>query len=59
MKSLVLSQKAEHQLEDIFQYMEAKFSEKTRKEVAGKIYKGFKLIENDPELFRIRFIIIH
>lgn len=51
MKSLVLSQKAEKQLEDIFLYVEAKFSERTRKDVAIKIYNCFKLIENDPELF--------
>ena len=51
MKSLVLSQKAERQLETIFLYVEAKFSERIRKELAKKIYDCFKLIENDPELF--------
>ena len=59
MKGLVLSQKAEKQLEDIFLFVEAKFSERIRKEVANKIYHSFKLIENDPELFFIRFTIIH
>ena len=51
MKSLVLSQKAEKQLENIFLYVESKFSERIRKELAKKIYDCFKLIENDPELF--------
>jgi len=51
MKSLVLSQKAEKQLESIFLYVEAKFSERIRKELAEKVYHCFKLIENDPELF--------
>lgn len=51
MKSLVLAQKAEKQLENIFQYVEAKFSERIRQELAKKIYDCFKLIENDPELF--------
>ena len=51
MKNLVLSQKAEKQMENIFQYVEAKFSERIRKELAKKIYNCFKLIENDPELF--------
>ena len=51
MKGLVLSQKAEKQLENILQYVEAKFSERIRKELAKKIYNCFKLIENDPELF--------
>ncbi len=51
MKNLVLSQKAEKQMENIFQYVEAKFSERIRKELAKMIYNCFKLIENDPELF--------
>ena len=51
MKSLVFSQKAEKQLEDIFLYVEAKCSERIRIELAKKIYHCFKLIENDPELF--------
>ena len=51
MKSLVLSLNAEKQLENIFLYVEAKFSERIRKELAKKIYNCFKLIEKDPELF--------
>ena len=51
MKRLVLSRKAEKQLEIIFLYVEAKFSERIRKELAKKIYDCFKLIEIDPELF--------
>jgi plasmid stabilization system protein ParE len=51
MNSLVLSLKAEKQLENIFLYVEAKFSERIRKELAKKIYDCCKLIENNPELF--------
>jgi plasmid stabilization system protein ParE len=51
MNSLVLSLNAEKQLENIFLYVEAKFSERIRRELAKKIYHCFKLIENNPELF--------
>jgi plasmid stabilization system protein ParE len=51
MKKLVLAQKAEKQLQAIFQYLEAEWSERIRKEVAGKIYKNFELIESNNELF--------
>ena len=48
---LVLSLKAEKQLENLFEYLISKWSVRIQKKVAEKIYKNFKLIEVNCELF--------
>jgi plasmid stabilization system protein ParE len=51
MSKLVLSAKAERQLENIFEFIEARWSKRVREKAALKIYKNLKIIENNPELF--------
>lgn len=53
MRKLVLTAKAKKQLQDIFDYIESKWSREARIKVAKKIYKNFYIIESNPELFPI------
>ena len=46
-----MSVKAAKQLDGIFEFIDARWSESVRKKVALKIYKNFKSIEKNPELF--------
>ena len=51
MTKLVLSAKAKKQLETIFEFIEARWSSRIREKTATKIFKNFKIIERNPELF--------
>lgn len=53
MRTIVISETAQKQLISIFSYLDENWSLKIRIKFTEKVFKNFKIIENNPELFPI------
>ena len=51
MREIVISIRAQKNIEDLFDYLKTKWSEKVKKEFALKLYNTIKIIRINPESF--------
>ena len=51
MREIIISTRAQKNIENIFNYLELKWSEKVKKEFALKLYNAIKIIRVNPESF--------